>query len=229
VAEILKNRIPLKRIQQTIGKRMLQSKQQIPCFHLEAHADVTELMGMRHKLKKSLKAKVTLNDFIIRAIGLAAKEFPLMVGRLDGDVIRIADAVNVGLAISAPQGLVVPVLKQVEKKTLADIAIENAELLKKARSNTLRPDDMAGASIALSNLGAYGVDSFIAIVPPGQCGVVAAGNPTETCIPKDGNIVVRKIMSLNLSADHRIVSGAYAARFLSSIVQKLQNPTQLID
>ena len=208
---------------------MLQSKQQIPCFYLEALADVTELMGMRHKLKKSLKVKITLNDFIIRAIGLAVKEFPLMAGQLDGDIIRIADAVNVGLAISAPQGLVVPVLRQVERKKLADIAIENAELLKKARSNTLRPDELNGASVTLSNLGVYGVDSFIAIVPPGQCGIVAVGNPAETCVPKDGSITVRKIMSLNLSADHRIVSGAYAARFLSSIVQKLQNPTQLVD
>jgi len=208
---------------------MLQSKQQIPCFYLESHADVTELMGMRHKLKKSLKVKITLNDFIIKAIGLAVKEFPLMAGQLVGNTIRIAETVNIGLAIAAPQGLVVPVLRQVEKKTLANIAAENAELVKKARSNTLKPDELAGASVTLSNLGAYGIDSFIAIVPPSQCGVVAVGNPIETCIPKDGNIAVRKIMSLNLSADHKIVNGAYAAKFQNRIVQQLQNPTQLVD
>ncbi len=208
---------------------MLQSKQQIPCFYLESHADVTELMGMRRKLTKALQVKITLNDFIIRAIGLAVKEFPLMAGQLDEDTIRIAETVNVGLAIAAPQGLVVPVLRQVDRKTLADIAAESAELLKKAQSNSLKPDELSGASVTLSNLGVYGIDSFIAIVPPGQCGVVAVGNPTETCIPKNGNIAVRKIMSLNLSADHKIVNGTYAARFLNCIIQQLQNPNQLVN
>jgi pyruvate dehydrogenase E2 component (dihydrolipoamide acetyltransferase) len=229
MVETSKNRIPLRRIQQTIGKRMLQSKQQIPCFYLESHADVTELMGMRHKLKKSLKVKITLNDFIIKAIGLAVKDFPLMAGQLDGQMIRIAETVNVGLAIGAPQGLVVPVLRQVEKKTLTNIATENAELTKKTLSNTLKPDELAGASITLSNLGAYGIDSFIAIVTPGQCSVMAVGNPIETCIPKEDGIMARKIISLNLSADHKIVNGAYAAKFLDSVVQQLQNPTRLID
>ena len=145
---------------------MLQSKQQIPCFYLESHADVTELMGMRRKLNRKLKVKITLNDFIVRAIGLAVKEFPLMAGQLDGGMIRIAETVNVGLAISAPQGLVVPVLRRVESKTLADIAKENAELLQKAQSNSLKPDELTGACVTLSNLGVYGIDSFIAIVPP---------------------------------------------------------------
>jgi len=229
VAETIKKRIPLRRIQQTIGKRMLQSKQQIPCFYLESHADVTELMSMRRKLTRALKVKITLNDFIIRAIGLAVKEFPLMAGQLEGDMIRIAETVNVGLAIAAPQGLVVPVLRQVEKKTLAEIAAENSEFVNKARSNALKPDELTGACVTLSNLGVYGIDSFIAIVPPGQCGVVAIGNPTETCIPKDGDIAVRKMMSLNLSADHKIVNGTYAALFLDCIIQQLQNPTQLVD
>jgi pyruvate dehydrogenase E2 component (dihydrolipoamide acetyltransferase) len=229
VAETAKNRIQLRRIQQIIGERMLQSKQQIPCLYLESHADVTELMGMRHKLKKSLKVKITLNDFIIKAIGLAVKDFPLMAGQLDGQMIRIAETVNVGLAIGAPQGLVVPVLRQVEKKTLTNIATENAELTKKTLSNTLKPDELAGASITLSNLGAYGIDSFIAIVTPGQCSVMAVGNPIETCIPKEDGIMARKIISLNLSADHKIVNGAYAAKFLDSVVQQLQNPTRLID
>ena len=228
MAETAKNRMPVRHIQQTIGKRMLQSKRQIPCFYLESHADVTELMGMRHKLKKSMKVKITLNDFIIKAIGLAVKQFPLMAGQLDGDIIRIAETVNVGLALTAPQGLVVPVLRQVEKKTLVNIATENAELVKKALSNTLKPDELAGASITLSNLGAYGIDSFIAIVPPGQCSILALGNPIETCIPKNDGIVLRKMMSLSLSADHKIVNGAYAAKFLNCIVQQLQNPTRLI-
>lgn len=208
---------------------MLQSGQQIPCFCLQTKADLTELMAFRPRLTKSLGVKVTTNDFFIRAIALAVKEYPLMAGRLNDDSIQIADSVNVGFAVSAPQGLVVPVIKNAHEKPLARIAAEAAELLRKARSDSLTPNELADACITLSNLGVYGIDSFTAIVTPGQCSVLAVGNIIDTCVPQDDDIVVRKMMTLDLAADHRIVNGAYAARFLNHIVEQLQNPTKLVD
>ena len=216
--------IPVGRFQKIIGQKMLASKRQIPCFYLQAKADLTELMALRHKLAKTVGAKVTTNDFFIRAIALAVKQYPLMAGKLDGNDIHIAKTVNVGLAVVAPRGLIVPVLKNADKKTLAQIATESAELIKKARSDSLTADELADACITLTNLGVYGIDSFIAIVTPGQCAVLAVGNIIEELIPTQGNIEVRRIMTLNLAADRRIVTSPYAAKFINHFVQHLQNP-----
>ena len=114
--------IPLTRIQKLIGERMLQSKLSKPCFYIELKADVTELMGLRQKLRKSLGVKITTDAFYVRALALAVKKYPLMLGRVDNDNIKIPDSINVGFAVNAPQGLIVPVIKDADKKTLAEIA-----------------------------------------------------------------------------------------------------------
>ena len=223
-----KNHIALTRIQKLIGQRMLKSKLSKPCFYIELKADVTELMGMRPRLKKSLGIKITTNAFYIRALALAVKKYPIMVGILDGDNIRIAEAINVGFAVSAPQGLVVPVIKQADKKTLAEIARLEEILTEKAYSNKLTLDQIEGQTIALSNLGAYGIDSFVGIVPPSVSTILAVGNVISMVCPKDGKVTVRKMVSLTLTTDHRIINGAYASQFLNFIAEQLQNPQQLV-
>ena len=220
--------IPLTRIQKLIGERMLKSKLSKPCFYIESKADVTELMGLRPKLSKSSGVKITSNAFFIRALALAVRKYPIMVGRLDGDKIQIADAINVGFAVNAPQGVIVPVIKNADKKKLAEIAREEKLLTEKARSNKLTLDEMEGETIALSNLGVYGIDSFFGIVPPSASTILAVGNVVKTVIPDDDNTMVRKITSLTLAVDHRVINGAYAAEFLSFITEQLQNPQQLI-
>jgi pyruvate dehydrogenase E2 component (dihydrolipoamide acetyltransferase) len=217
----------LSRFQKIIGQKMLRSKQQIPCFYLQMRADVTALLALRRTLSRQSGVKVTTNDFFIRAIALAVTEYPLMGAGIQAGEVYIPDTVNVGFAVAAPEGLVVPVVKSAEKKTLVQIAAEAGELINKARSNRLTAADLEGACITLSNLGVYGVDSFIAVVTPGQCAVLAAGNIIETAVPDGGGIAVRRVMTFDLSADHRIVNGAYAARFLNSIVQRLQHPRLL--
>ena len=199
-----------------------------PCFYIESKADVTELMGSRHRLKKSLGVKITTNAFYIRALSLAVKKYPVMVGTLDGDNIRIADSINVGFAVNAPQGLVVPVIKTADKKTLAEIARLEKSLTEKARSNKLTLEEMEGETIALSNLGVYGIDSFVGIVPPPASTILAVGNIIRTACPRDGKMTVRKMVSLSLAADHRIINATYAARFLNFITDQLQNPQQLM-
>ena len=225
-------RIPLTRIQKLIGERMLKSKQSKPCFYIESKADVTRLMSLRPKLSKSLGVKITTNAFYIRALALAAKKYPIMVGRLEGDNIKIADAVNVGFAVNAPQGLVVPVIRNADKKTLAEIARLEKLFTEKARSNKLTLEQMQGETIALSNLGVYGIDSFVGIVPPLTSTILAVGNILPTVIPQDGNgspkHIVRKMLSLTLAVDHRVVRGTYAAKFLTLIKEQLQNPQRLV-
>ena len=247
-------RIPLTRIQKLIGQRMLQSKLSKPCFYIESKADVTELMALRRKLTKSLGVKITSNAFFIRALALAASRYPIMVGTLRcedqsaGPVgnpttarniaikrkisgtasIRIADSINVGFPVHAPQGLVVPVIKNADKKTLAEIARLEKSFTESARSNKLRLDQMQGQTIGLSNLGPYGIDSFWGIVAPPASTILAVGNVVNTVIPQDGEPTICRIVNLSLAVDHRIINGTYAAQFLSFIAEQLQNPQQLI-
>jgi len=225
---ISEKRIPLTRIQKLIGERMTKSKAEKPCFYIEVKADVTELMDMRHELKKTLGVKVTTNAFFIKAIALAAKKYPLAVGRLDGDNIIIADAVNVGFAVNASHGLVVPVVKDADKKSIAEIANLEQLLTEKARSNKLTLEEIEGETIGLSNLGVYGTDSFIGIVPPPASVILAVGNVVKMVLPKEGRPTVCKVVSLTLSADHRIINGTYAADILNHIKNSLQTPQQLV-
>ena len=221
------HQIPLTRIQKLIGQRMLHSKLTKPCFYLEAKADVTELMTIRPKLRKSLGVRITTNAFYIRVLGLAAQQYPFMTGRFDGDGIKLADAINVGFAVNAPQGLMVPVVKNACGKMLSEIAREEQLLTDKARDNQLTLEDIEGETIALSNLGAYGIDSFVGIVPPPASTIVSVGNVVAEVVCRDGAATVRKIVSLSLAADHRVVDVLYAAEFLGFIKEKLQNPQQL--
>jgi pyruvate dehydrogenase E2 component (dihydrolipoamide acetyltransferase) len=220
--------IPLTRIQKLIGERMLKSKQTKPCFYIESKADVTELMNMRPRLNKSLGVKITTTSFYIRSLALAVKKYPVMAGKLDGNNIRIADCVNVGFAVNAPQGLVVPVVKDADKRTLAEIAHLEKLFTEKARSNKLTLMDMEAETIALSNLGAYGVDSFLGIVPPPVSTILAVGNVIKVVCPRDGKTMVRKMTSLSLAVDHRITNGSYAAEFLNFIKEQLQSPQRLV-
>lgn len=207
---------------------MLQSKRTKPCFYVEAKADVTELMAARPKLRKSLGVRITTNAFYIRVLGLAAREYPLSTGRLIGGDIELVDAINVGFAVNAPQGLVVPVVKNACDKTLAEIACEEKLLTDRARDNLLTLEEIEGETIALSNLGAYDIDSFLGIVPPPATTILSVGNVVAEVVCCAGAITVRKMVSLSLAADHRVVDVPYAARFLSFIREKLQDPQQLM-
>jgi pyruvate dehydrogenase E2 component (dihydrolipoamide acetyltransferase) len=227
--EILQmHQIPLTRIQKLIGRRMIGSKRTKPCFYIESKTDVTELMAIRPKLRKTLGVRITTNAFYIRTLGLAARQFPLVVGTLEGASVRFADEINVGFAVNAPQGLIVPVVKHADRKTLPQIAREEKRLTDKARDNELTLEDIEGETIALSNLGAYGIDSFIGIVPPPASTILAVGNVVPTVVCRGGTVTIRKLLSVSLAVDRRIIGELYAAEFLGFIKQRLQDPQQLI-
>ncbi|MDH4238591.1 MAG: 2-oxo acid dehydrogenase subunit E2 [Phycisphaerae bacterium] len=215
--------LPLNRLQKITGQRMVQSKHEIPCFYLSVKADVTDLVKLRPKLNKASDVKVAYNDFIMRAVAMGLEKFPIMTGQVAGETIQLADSIGVGLAISVPGGLVAPIVKDVNKKDVRQIARDSKALIEKARSNKLAPTDLEGGCITVSNLGAFEIESFIPIVVPGQCSILGIGQIRETCVPESGNIMIRKLMSMVLSIDHKVTNGAYAAEFLDYVRKLLED------
>jgi len=215
--------IPLNRLQKITGQRMLKSKQEIPCFYLTVKADMTDLVAHRDKINETADAKVAFNDFLIKAVATGLEKYHIMTGQLEGDKIKLADAINVGLAISVPDGLVAPILKDVNKKNVNQIAADSKAIVEKARNNKLAPTDLEGGCITVSNLGAFGIDNFIPIVVPGQCSILGVGRITDTCTPDNGGITTRKLMKMTLSVDHKVANGAYAAQFLDFVRKQLED------
>ena len=215
--------VPLNRLQKITAERMLKSKREIPCFYLTVKADVSDLVELRTKLNQAGDVKISYNDFIIKAVATGLQRYPIMTGQLDGQAIKLADSINIGLAISVPDGLVAPILKDVNKKAVSQIARDSQALIEKARSNKLAPTDLEGGGITVSNLGAFGIENFIPIVVPGQCSILGIGQITATCVPDNGNIMVRKLMNMTLSVDHKVANGAYAAQFLDFVRKLLED------
>jgi len=211
------------RIQKITARRMLESKQNIPCFYLTVKADVTKLFELRNQLNKTSEVKIAYHDFIMHAVATALMKFPLMTGQLVGDVIKLTKTIDIGLAIAVPDGLVAPIIKEVNKKNVTQIARESKALIERARSNKLTPTDLEGGCITVSNLGAFGIESFIPIVVPGQCSILGIGQIADTCVPNEGGIRIRKLMSMTLSVDHRVTNGAYAAQFLDYVRKLLED------
>ena len=206
--------IPVNRLQRITAEKMLKSKREIPCFYLTVKVDITELVELRTKLNETGNVKLSYNDFLLKAVATGLEKYPIMTGQLAGEEIRLAETIGIGLAISVPDGLVAPIVKDVNKKDVRQIALDSQALIERARGNKLAPTDVEGGCITVSNLGAFGIDNFIPIVVPGQCSILGIGQITDTCVPDNGNIMVRKLMNMTLSVDHKVANGAYAAQFL---------------
>jgi len=215
--------IPVNRLQKITAQRMLQSKREIPCFYLTVKADVTDLVDLRNRLNKTSDVKLSYNDFLMRAVATGIARFTIMAGQLDGDTIKLANSIGIGLAIAVEDGLVAPIVKDVNKKNIYEIARYSKDLIERTRNNKLAPADLEGGCITVTNLGAFGIESFIPIVVPGQCSIMGVGQITDTCVPQEGNLLVRKLMSLTLSVDHKVANGAYAAEFLDFVRKQVED------
>ena len=220
--------VPMSRMQKVVGDRMLQSKLNIPCFYLNSVVDVTDIFKLRAQLNRSGDVKISFNDFIIKAIGVAVKQFPLMAGQLDGNNIKIAENIHVGLAIAVGDDLIAPISKNSDIKNLIEIAEYNQDMISRSKTGKIGPDDLNGGCITLSNLGGFGIDSFIPIVVPGQCSILGVGKISDSLVPENGNIMVRKLMKMTLSVDHKVANGAYAAQFLDYIRKLLEDKATFV-
>jgi len=215
--------IQVNRLQRITAERMLKSKQEIPCFYLTICVDMTDLVSVRAKMNETGPVKVAFNDFIMKAVATGLEKYPIMTGQLVGNAIKLADAIHIGLAISVPDGLVAPRVKDVNKKDVRQIARDSQALIERARADKLDMSDLEGGCITVTNLGSFGIESFIPIVVPGQCSILGIGKIKDTCVPDNGNILVRKMMNMTLSVDHKVANGAYAAQFLDLVKKTLEN------
>jgi pyruvate dehydrogenase E2 component (dihydrolipoamide acetyltransferase) len=223
----LGQKIPLTKLGGITAEQMLKSKHEKPCFYLNVNVDVTELVAFQENLNRSAGIKISFNDILIKALALGLIKWPIMTGRLEGDFVRLADSIGIALAIVVDEGLIAPIVKDVDKKSLSQIAQYSASLIERTKEGKLTLDDLQGGCMTVSNLGPLGVDSFIPIVVPGQCSILGVGKLADTCVSKGGEISIRKLMKMSLSVDHRIANGAEAAQFLNYVAELLQEPQKL--
>ncbi|HEX6176574.1 MAG TPA: dihydrolipoamide acetyltransferase family protein [Candidatus Binatia bacterium] len=213
---------PMRRI---VAARMLQSKQSVPHFYISMDIDMTAIVVTRTKWKESGERTFpSTNHFILSACARALREFPSLNARFIHDGIELLPDINIGMAVALAEGLVVPVIRNADQLSLTDLAQQSRQLVEKAQSKKLLPLDCEGGTFTVSNLGMLGVDSFIAIINPPQCAILAVGRVAPRAVADEVGIAVRSMMTATISADHRIVDGAIAARFLADIKRRLENP-----
>ena len=217
---------PFSRRRRAIARRMGESKQTIPHFYVTVTADVTAALELRERLRRETGASISITAMILKAAALALKAFPAVNCRLQADQIVYLDDVNIGLAVTLDEGVMVPVLTRVDRLGLEDIARRSREVAALARSGKLA--GVEPACFTLSNLGMLGVDSFTAIINPPEAGILAVGRVARRPVVKnDSELCIRSLMSMTLSVDHRVVDGALAAKFITRIQHHLENPHTL--
>jgi pyruvate dehydrogenase E2 component (dihydrolipoamide acetyltransferase) len=216
--------VPITGMRKVIASRMLESQREMAQTHNRIRVDVSELVALREKLGES-GVKVSYNDILVRLVSRVLREFPYVNASWTDEGILLHEYVNMGIAVGLDDGLVVPVLRDADTLTLAEIAAQGGALVQAAREGRLTPDDFSGGTFTLSNLGMFDTEEFVAIVNPPQAAILAVGSMIRQPVADDsGEIVVKPMMTLTLSYDHRIVDGAVAAKFLQRLKQFIRNP-----
>ncbi len=224
--------VPMSSMRRVIARKMTDSKARIPHFYISTEVDMTEAAKMRESLIPAVEARagvrLSITDLLIKAVATALEEFPQLNATYDGENIRLLRDVNIGIAVGLDEGLIVPVLRRANRMDLVQIASEASRLITKAREKRLREDEFVGGTFTISNLGAFNVDSFTAIINPPETAILAVGTIREKPAVVDGRIEIRKMMNVTLSADHRVVDGLIAARFLQKVKTLLEAPYGLL-
>jgi pyruvate dehydrogenase E2 component (dihydrolipoamide acetyltransferase) len=221
----------LSRMRQTIATRMTHSKTTVPHFYITLPVEMDAALALRQQINDALKlenVKVSVNDLILRATALALKRFPNLNASFAGDAIEIHEHVHVGVAVAVEGGLVTVTVRDADAKSLKEIATEVAAMAARARDNKLQPADLGGQTFTLSNLGMYGITVFSAIVNPPDAAILAIGAAVPTPVARDGQVVIRSMMNITLSGDHRVTDGAEGAQFTAEIKRLLENPWSLV-
>lgn len=219
--------IPISGMRKVIADNMMNSVQSMAHAYHKVAVDMSQAKLIRAAFKKAEK-KVSFNDIIIMALGRALQEHPRMNALVEDGKITEKGSVNIGIAVAVDNGLIVPTVRDVQNMTLGEIHDESARLIAKTKAGGLKKEDYSGGTFTVSNLGMFGIDEFTAIVNPPQVGILAVGAMTDTPVVRDGQIVVRPMMNLVLTYDHRVIDGAPAAQFLSRLKELLENPYLMI-
>jgi pyruvate dehydrogenase E2 component (dihydrolipoamide acetyltransferase) len=213
---------PLSKMRQVIAERLTQSVVTAPHFYVTVEVDMTVVLAHRARLNAA-GPRFTVTDFIAEASVLALKEFPAVNSSTDGKTVRWRSRVHLGIAVNLDQGLVVPVIRDADEATIVEISARAKALAEKARAGSLAPDEMSGSTFSISNMGMLDVENFTAIINPGESAILAVSSTMRKPVVRGDDIVVRPILKLTLSSDHRLIDGATAARFINSIKTKLED------
>jgi pyruvate dehydrogenase E2 component (dihydrolipoamide acetyltransferase) len=220
----------LTRLQQTVARRMAESKATAPDFVLNVDVDMEEAVDLRKRLKAAAnegQSVPSFNDFVVKASALALLDFPRANGAYRDGKFELYSRVNVGVAVAGQDALVVPTVFDADRKSLGQISRETRALAERVRAGAITPPELSSGTFTVSNLGMFGIQSFVAVINPPQAAILAVGAMAPTPVVRDGEVVVRNIMRLTLACDHRILYGADAAEFLGRIRERLENPLQL--
>lgn len=218
---------PLSRMRGAIARTVSESWRTIPHFTVTVEAEMGEAERVRKELKGSGTA-VSLNDFIIKATAMALAKFPRMNASFGADGITVHPAINVGIAVALDDGLLVPVIRGCQVLPLKEIAAHSRDLIARAKAGKVSEAELAGGTFTVSNLGMFGIDEFTAVILPPQGAVLAVGAVADRPVIKEGHLVAGRMMRMTLSADHRLIDGAYAARFLRELKRILENPVTML-
>ena len=222
--------IQTSKLRQAIGRRLVESKQNLPHFYVSHEYNMDALNEMRKQVNGMLPEgeKLSVNDFIVKAAALALRQFPNLNASLTGTQIIRHGAVNVGVAVTVPGGLMTVVVKDTDQKPLRQISLEVKAMAARARDGKVKPEDVDGSTFSTSNLGMYDVENFVAIINPPEAAILAIGSAREVPVVENGQIKVGSRMKATISVDHRISDGAEAAQFMQSLAKYLEEPLRLM-
>jgi pyruvate dehydrogenase E2 component (dihydrolipoamide acetyltransferase) len=220
--------VPHTSMRKAIARRLTESKSTVPHFYLNADCKVDELLALRKKINESSQVKISVNDMVVRAVAAAFEDVPEANVVWGPDAMIKYESVDISIAVSTDGGLLTPVLRGVEKRSLSNIARTITDLAERSRAGKLRQEELNGGSFAVTNLGMYGTSSFAAILNPPQSGILAVGAAGPKAVVVDGEITIATIMSVTLSADHRAVDGALAAQWLAAFKARIENPLTML-
>jgi pyruvate dehydrogenase E2 component (dihydrolipoyllysine-residue acetyltransferase) len=220
----------LSMLRKTIARRMAQSKATVPHFYVSAEIDMSQAVALRQSLHEVAdeRSKISYNDMILKAVANALRQFPRLNASYHEDTVRLHQRVHIGMAVALDEGLITPVLRDCDRKSLGEIAREARELAERARARRLKPDEYTGGTFSVSNLGMFEVDACSAIINPPEAAILAVGAIKEQPVVINGQLTVGLRMQITLSCDHRVVDGATAAQFLQIVKRLLEQPLMLM-
>ncbi|WP_123023502.1 dihydrolipoamide acetyltransferase family protein [Mycolicibacterium stellerae] len=220
--------IPLTGMRKAIARRLTESKTTVPHFYLTADCRVDALMDLRRTVNEAGVSKVSVNDFVLKAVALALIEVPEANAIWNGDSIRRFETADITVAIAVDGGLLTPVLRGVDRLPISAIATQVSDLAGRARAGKIQQKELEGGSFSVSNLGMHGVTEFSAILNPPQSGILAVGRAVRKPVVDDGELAVGSVMTVALSADHRVIDGAVAAQWMAAFVRRIENPLTIL-
>ncbi len=219
---------PVSQMRKVIARRLGESKFSAPHFYLTIEADMGKVIKLRKQLNEVAPTKISFNDLVVKAAAVSLRAHPAVNSSWLGDKIRRNQNIHIGVAVAVDEGLLVPVIRYADIKTLSQINVEVRDLAGKAKNRKLQPQEMSGNTFTISNLGMFGIEEFTAIINPPDACILAVGSIIEKAVVRNGELAVGNMMKMTLSCDHRVVDGATGAKFLKTLKEILEDPIRLL-